>query len=398
MKLDDGAGDSEPSERRTFLDAETGREVIQWTQGAGHNHHLYFTSHSVTADNRWLIFLSERDGHPNLHAIDRRHGRVRRISRNRDGVRKSYVYARGGDRGMNKASPCLDAVRNRLFFVRDDRVIRVDLDRPEGGEISLCALPAGWLGAYTHVSPDGKTYCLPYTDARAFGNECTQWEQLHQVPERMETRGLNTRLCCVDGETGHLRIAAELPFWVTHVQFDPAGSGRVLFNREGHCNGRPLPDRIWCMEADGSFRPLAPESDGEWRSHENWSPDGRGIIYHGMRGGRAFVAMRSWEGALLNEMPLEGVECQHATGLPGGRGMALDRKDGMISLLDPGVIPARQVDLCRHDTAYEDQDTHAHPIARPDGGSVVFTSDRSGFCQVYEVAVPEDWRSAPPAP
>lgn len=379
-----------PSERLTYLDEATGAEVIQWTQARCKNHHLYFTSHSVTADNRRLVFLSDRDGHPNVYAIERGDGSMRRLSKNREGLLRSYVYPGGGIRGLSKASPCLDPWRNRLFFIRDDQVFRVDLDDPVPEEKRLGALPSGWWGAYTHISPDGKTFCVPCTDPGAFGDEATQWEQLNQVPARMKRRGLVTRLLFIDAESGASRVAAELPFWVTHVQFDPAGTGRLLFNLEGHLKGIPLPDRIWCREPGGSCRPLAPEEDGEWRSHENWAPDGKSIVYHGKRGGRAFVAARTWDGTLLHEIPLDGLECHHATGLPDGRGMVVDRLDGMISLLEPRVPNSKWhlEDLCRHDTSYDDQDAHAHPLARPNGEGVVFTSNRSGHCQVYEVALP----------
>jgi Tol biopolymer transport system component len=46
----------------------------------------------------------------------------------------------------------------------------------------------------------------------------------------------------------------------------------------------------------------------------------------------------------------------------------------------PGVV-----DLCRHDSTCVDQDAHVHPITTPAGRSVVFTSDRDGRCNVYEV-------------
>ncbi len=378
------------AERLTYRDPATGAEIIQWTQAPGKNHHLYFTSHSVTADGRWLVFLSDRDGHPNLYKIERADGSIRQLSDNRCGILRSYVYPQGGLSGLGKASPCLDPVRNRLLYIRDDQVFRVDLDAPDAGEQRLCSLPGGWYGGYTHVAPDGKTFCVPCTDPRAFADEKNQWEQLNQVPSRMSRLGLCTRLVFIDVESGAARIAAEAPFWVTHVQFDPAGSGRMVFNLEGHDKGSPLPDRIWCLETDGSFRKIAAESEGEWRTHENWAPDGKSIVYHGLRNGRSFVAARTWEGELLHETSIGGVEFWHATGFPDGRRLVLDRCDGMISLLDPCAEQPDQrlVDLCRHDTTTEDQDAHAHPLACLDGRSIVFTSNRGGHCQIYEVPVP----------
>jgi Tol biopolymer transport system component len=378
-----------PSERSTYRDPATGATVIQWTQGPHTNQHLYFTSPSVTADDRWLVFISDRDGNPNLYAIDRRDGAIRQLSANANGLLRSYVYSQGGLHGLSKASPCLDPHRNRLFYIRDDTVFAVDLDAAETSERQLCELPQGWYGGFTHISPDGKCFCVPCTDPRAFADEKTQWEQLKTVPQRMDRLGLVSRILLVEVATGNLRIAAEVPFWVTHVQFDPAGSGRIVFNREGdRPGGGPMPDRIWCLEPTGAFRPLADQPAEEWRSHENWAPDGRSIVYHGGRDGKAFVAARTWEGKLLHETNLGGIEFWHATGAPDGRRLVVDRRDGMISVLDPAASANRVTDLCRHDTTYDDQDAHAHPIATPSGRSVIFTSVRTGNCNVYEVPFP----------
>jgi Tol biopolymer transport system component len=379
-----------PSERLTFVDSETGATITQWTTAPCTNQHLYFTSYSVTSDDRWLTIISDRDGSPNLYAIDRQNGKIRRLSNNQCGVLHSYVYPQGGAVGFSKVSPCLDPENNRLFYIRDDRAYMVDLDRPEAGEQKIGELPAGWYGAYTHVSPDGKTFCVPCTDPRAFADEKTQWEQLGNAPLRMKQDDLRTRIYLIDVASGQARIAAEMPFWVTHVQFDPAGTGRIVFNLEGQVKGEgsPLPNRIWCLEPSGEFRPISEEPQGEWRSHENWSPDGQSIVYHGFRSGKAFVAARTWEGKLLHETSIDGIEFWHATGALDARRKLVDRRDGMISVLDPGATQDALIDLCRHDTAYDIQDAHAHPLTTPLGKSAIFTSNRSGHGQVYEVPLP----------
>jgi hypothetical protein len=376
-----------PSEKTLHADSATGATVIQWTAGPSNNQHLYFTSPSATSDDRWLVFLSDRSGHPNLHVIDRTTGEISMVSENRSGLRKSYVYPRGGPGGLSKSSPSLDPERARLCYVQDDCVCAVELNAANRQVRRIAELPPGWCGAFTHISPDGRTLCVPCTDGAAFVDSAnTQWEQMRLVPGRMERENLKTRLYLIDIETGAVRIAAELDFWVTHVQFDPAGSGRIVFNREGFAgeSGVPPLNRIWCMETNGACRPLSPEPEGEWRSHENWAPDGSGIIYHGGRDGRTFVAVRAWGGSLLRESPGGELSVYHATGVPGGRLLA-DRPDGFISLIDPWDDPVRIRNICRHDTSIENQDAHAHPIATARGKSAIFTSNRSGCCQVYEV-------------
>lgn len=382
-----------PAERSTYRDAATGAEVIKWTSAPATNQHFYFTSPSVTADDRWLVFISDRDGHPNIYSIRRENGVIRRLSDNSGGILKSYVYPQGGRRGLNKASPCLDAVRNRVYYIRDDTVYRVDLDAAEPLEHEICRLPVGWVGAFTHISPDGRKLCVPCTDPRAFIDPAAdQWEQMRRVPPRLREKALVSQICLIDTEKRTLLRVVKVPFWVTHVQWDPAGSGRVIFNQEGFAEGtgHPPHNRIWCLETNGAFRPLSPEPEGEWRSHENWTPTGSGIIYHGGRAGRTFLAERTWEGELRYELAMEDIQMYHATSTIDGRHLLVDKPDGYIALIDPrasGVQP-RVRNLCRHGTSIVNQDAHAHPITTPRGGSFIFTSDRSGNCQVYEAKLP----------
>ena len=158
----------------------------------------------------------------------------------------------------------------------------------------------------------------------------------------------------------------------------------MIFNLEGfNEDGQPLPNRIWCLETDGSYRPLSEQPVTEWRTHENWALDGQSIVYHGWRVGEAFVAARTWDGRLLHETSY-GIQFWHATGALDGKRMFVDGHDGTIAMLDPAEHSMTV--LCRHDTSYDNQDAHAHPLTTPTGRSVIFTSNHTGYCQVYEVS------------
>ncbi|MDR1191242.1 MAG: oligogalacturonate lyase family protein [Verrucomicrobiales bacterium] len=386
------------TERSTYRDAATGATVIQWTDGWHNNQHLYFTSPSVTADDRWLVFISDRDGQPNLYAIDRRNGAIRQLTANVSGLLKSYVYPQGSGRGLAKSSPCLDAACNRVFYARDDAFFFTNIDADRDGEELLWKIPNGWVGAFNHISPDGRLLCVPLTDPRAFADDAdNQWTQMRMVAARMEREKLTSRIYLIDTVSGAARLAAETPFWVTHVQFDPTGSGRIIFNREGFAadSDHPPRNRIWCLDSRAvsgtPCRPLSPEPPGEWRAHENWTADGGGIVYHGGRAGGAFVAARDWGGKLLWETSVAGIQFWHATGAPDGRRIFADQPDGFISLLDPFAAAdgQRVRRLCRHNTTIENQDAHAHPLVTLGGESLTFTSNQSGRCQVYEVLLPK---------
>jgi hypothetical protein len=389
--------------------------------------HLFFTSPTVTQDDHWLIFISERDGNPNLYAIERPKGGIYQLTRNKRGLMRSYAYPQGGLEGFGKASPCLDRIHNRVYWVEENHVFRLELDT--GSQAVLCDLPEEWYTAYNHLSCDGRFLCVPCTDPLAFSDSMVdQWEQLRTVPIQMHDQNLVTRLYRIDTESGRKHIWAEVPFWVTHVQFDPLCNDRLIFNNEGE--GQYSTPRIWCLEPDASFHPLFEQAKHMVCSHEVWSPTGKFITYHGWMWGLPFFGARTWEGELLHQIPMPSFAGGHVTPTLDGRGFTSDGIDGFITLATltgeeskrlaailmglGGLFNRRRVKkllpavssfftqqvlgwleqrlvswrhLCKHDTAtaLKDQDAHVHASIVPNGRSIVFTSDRDGTCNVYEV-------------
>src|ERR1041385_7060085 len=126
---------------------------------------LYFTTPSVTADGRTLVVVRDEDGNPNLWTCDLATRALRRLTDQRDGVLKSYVYFRGRpNRGFSKASVSLDAIRRQVYFIQGSEIRGVGV---EGGERVIARLPENQVTALTHVSADGRRLCVPTTDARA---------------------------------------------------------------------------------------------------------------------------------------------------------------------------------------------------------------------------------------
>ena len=65
-----------PSERRTYHDSQTGRQVMQLTDSPAEDYHLYFYNPTVTPDGRYLIFFSERTGLSNLFRLQLDSGEI----------------------------------------------------------------------------------------------------------------------------------------------------------------------------------------------------------------------------------------------------------------------------------------------------------------------------------
>ncbi len=372
---------------RQSRDPASGRRVTQWTDPAVPSQHLYFTSPSVTVDDRWLVGICDRDGQANLFAIDRVEKVCHQLTDNHHGTRVAYCYPYGSARGLARPTPSLDPIGNRLFALIDDEVVRIDLQT--GQSRPLWRIPPNSMPAFTHVSPDGRKLVMPLTNADVFGDPtASQAEQMERLARHIDAGRVRTTLWVIDTETGEARPWLEVGFWLTHVQFDPTGSGWGIFNSEGHWHQQAKIPRLWVAEPDGTHRPLVKQAEGEMIGHENFAPDGT-VVYHGIRDGAHYVARRKKSGECVEELRSCGIAVHHTTPAAGGNGYIADAYDGAVYHIVPdGQGGTRATVLCRHDTeGLGEQDNHAHAITTPAGGSVIFTANRAGVRSIYEVAM-----------
>jgi oligogalacturonide lyase len=73
-------------------------------------------------------------------------------------------------------------------------------------------------------------------------------------------------LMSMDLRNGELKYIVTVPFQIGHVQSNPYVPGELVFCWE---TGGKAPQRTWTVIADGSgLRPLYPESEYEWVTHE----------------------------------------------------------------------------------------------------------------------------------
>lgn len=406
----------------TFIDQKSGNEIIQWTDSDMNDQHLYFTSPSVTDDNQYLVILSEREGKPDLFCIDRNSREILKIT-NSKGLLKSYTYPQGAKEGLSKASPFLDSKNKILYWIEDDCILRKSLVSSEAPKKITC-LPKGWLTGYTHVSSDGKKICIPCTDPKAFTEgDKTQHDQLKSVPMRMSDEGYKTKIIVVDIESGAYDAEVELPFWVTHVQFDPNYSDKILCNSEGSLPSRakrnfPYWGRIWLVNTDGSYRRLFEQEEGVYVNHENWFRNGEGIVYHGKynqsflkkAGYYGMIAFNKFVTKMFSRRKLDlmfdhfvavsdvnGKELikvkinhpvSHAVAGAQGKNFVVDSRDGNIYGYKEDKDFKKSL-ICYHGSSLSFQDAHPHPRISKKGNRVIFTSDKNGSCNVYEVKLKE---------
>ncbi|MDO4802136.1 MAG: hypothetical protein Q4A15_08215 [Prevotellaceae bacterium] len=382
---------------------------------------LYFTCSSLSDDDKYLYVISNRTGSPNVFVHNMETGEERQLSRNENGVLKSYVYFDcTPHRGLGKASICLDPHRNIVYYIQDDDICKVGLD----GKITvLNHVPVDRVTAFTHVSDDGRLLCVPMTDARSLDYDPeTEGSGLDRRPVynidgRVQDENLNSYLCVYDTATGALLYEKRIPkCWITHVQFNPANPEIIMYNHEWSsfdCGIRRMwiydhkKDEYWNVRKDGAV---------DWVCHEMWSDDGNIIIYHGgYAEGLAMVGRYNMLTGERKEISLPAdynayghftMDHQQVLCCDGYFKFPEDIKKVWNNSTDNGPDPHKKdgeyisrvvpdwetgvlnwIPLCKHESDWLGQDAHPHPIYNHKGNKIFFNSRSLKDVKVYYVEV-----------
>lgn len=367
---------------------------------------LYFTSSSLTADDRHLVFISDRTGDPNLFVRDLATGQEGQLTFNREGYLKSYVYFDGREgQGFGKASVSMHAASGRIYYLQGRQICCVDL---AGKQRVLAEYPADQVTAFTHVSQDGSRLCVPTTEARALeADRLVNGRPPYNIDQRVQEENLSSYLRVYDTASGAEILAEPVPrAWITHVQFCPADNDLILYNHEwpADCGIR----RMWLWDGERHLR-LRPEGAGrsrhDWVCHEMWERDGGTIIYHGgYHNGPYFVGRVKVDGSGMVEISFPPAYRKYGHFTVSNRGLLVS--DGYYQADEAGEgragewISIQTVDwaqgqldwtpLCKHGSNWDSQDSHPHPIFNHRSDAVFFTSNHEGRRAIYRVGVP-DW-------
>ena len=184
-------------------------------------------------------------------------------------------------------------------------------------------------------------------------------------------------------DSGAEQVVFEENYWIGHVNTSPTQPDILTFCHEGPWS--EVDNRIWGLDAStGKVWKIRPSAKGEVVGHEYWFGDGIHIGYHGHTAeGKPMLGRIRFD----NTKPLE-------RDFIGQTGHIFSLDDNLIVGDGSGVIRVWKKEgdeysqprvLCRHDSAMRIQQTHPHPRISPNGSYVVFSSDRSGYGNVYMV-------------
>jgi oligogalacturonide lyase len=381
-----------PPESRPFTDPRTGVRVRQVTDHPSIHHHPFYYLPCMDDAMTRLFFVSHRTGRPEIWCEIRATGELQQLTDQPEigewSVHPShdgrFVYYTAGQGAWRVATDTGKAERLVDF----------------GG---LAGREAGMVGAAmgtTTLSHDDRYWAVPVKIGARF------------------------HFIVIDTRTGRHETILEADT-IGHPEFHP--SDNALLRYAGSYK-----QRIWVINRDGTGnrlvydrQPLAKPGQYEWIVHETWNPGRtrrtgspltpdtrhltpeiitanwpRGCIGIDLDSGsvRPVCSFNAWHPSINRQGTLM---CADTT-LPDIGLQLFDPRDGVgqpRTLCFPGATNEGKhwdTDHCPYDDedykqgkwkVYAPQHTHPHPSFSPDGRWVIFTSDRTGHSQVYEVEV-----------
>jgi len=366
-----------PAEWREHEDAVTSVRVRQLTDYRGHSHHLYFTNPGWYDGGRRLLFGSDRENRTNLFGLDLETGAIEQLT-DLEPVPPPHE--------TQFLSVCVNPRREVAYFWYRRSLVALDLRTREA--MPLWEAPEGFRRSMINCTADGRYVCAGLTEDLSDRFRIDYRRGYVGFRETWEARPL-CRILRVAADGGEADCVWEEKAWIGHINTSPTRANLLTFCHEGPWDR--VDNRIWGLDLEtGRTWRIRPREAEESPGHEYWLADGEHIGYHGRYpdGGQFFGRIH-----YDNSDRIE-FRTPHATGHMHSNDFRLiagdgGREGGVVRLWrqEEGRIEGPRV-LCEHRSSFHIQQTHVHPRFSPDGTQVLFTSDRSGYGNLYLVEVP----------
>ncbi len=366
------------SESRTFYDRRTGTRIRQLTTASAPHHHPFFIIPAYDDAMQRLIFISCRTGTPQIFAEERATGELRQLTDRADIAEWSVHPAHNGA---------------AVFFTAGTSGWRLDLETLEERELVnfhiVCKSKLTVKSAATAMKDKGMVAAAMGTTALSHDDKW--WAVRFNI-------GKESALAIVDTDTGESDIILQRDS-IGHLQFCPDDANLLYY-------AGPLTDRLWVIHRDGSGnRRLYARNveKNEWITHETWIPRTRELAFVDWPRGVRCINVDT-----ETQRQVTTVNAWHAISNPAGTCMVADTNfpDIGIQIFDARDSIGKPKTLCYPDASsigehwnapfpyadgpipvYAPQHTHPHPSFSPDGKYIVFTSDRTGYAQIYEATI-----------
>ncbi|MCC3355902.1 oligogalacturonate lyase family protein [Bacillus sp. REN16] len=376
-----------PCEWTEFKDTITGLPIKQLTNYMAHNFHLYFTNNGWYDNGSKLLFGSDRGNCTNLYSLNLINGEIIQLTdldRNESkGIQGTYI----------------NPVKNEAYFTLNSVIISLNLDTYDEKEIFT--LPEGYQFSNLSCTSDGKYLCFGLTEDLSKKIK-SNLSGGYVGFEEMEEARPHCQIYLLSLETGVSSVVHEEKRWIGHVNASPTKPNLITFCHEGPWER--VDHRIWVLNIEtDEFWKLREGEPNQFAGHEYWHADGIHIGYHGFTD-----SLERKDGKFIGFAKFDNSECEDFD-FP-YQNMHIHSNDSTLIVGDGQQSSAyhgeryqdciflwRNTDhgmegpriLCKHRASFQVQQIHVHPRLSPDGTKILFTSDQSGYGNVYLVDVPD---------
>jgi len=368
-------------EWREYEDPISGSRVRQLTNYKGHSHHLYFTNPGWYDHGRKMLFGSDRENRTNLFSIDLETGGITQLT---------DLEPPAPPHETSFLLTTVNPTRDEAYFWHGGRVLALDLNSLEIRK--LWEKPQGFRESMMNCTADGKSVCAGMFEDLSDRLRIDYLRGYVGFRETWEARPLSRIVqVATDGSGGE--TIWEEKSWIGHVNASPSQPNLITFCHEGPWD--LVDNRIWGLDLNTRKAwMIRPREGRESPGHEYWHADGIHIGYHGRwPDGRKFFGKIKYDNRSRTE-----VAFPHETGHIHSNDFSTMVGDGgevvRIWKWNGESFDGPRV-LCLHRSSFHIQKVHVHPRFSPDGSYVVYTSDTSGYGNVYKVGVPEEFESLP---
>jgi oligogalacturonide lyase len=381
-----GKGTVWPSEKRIFTDRLSGVTVTQLTDYCSHSFHIYFTNNCFYGDGK-LLFASDRENVTNLYSMDLDSGGMTQLTDLQRGVPSKIQ------------GTFLHPAGTEAYYFYGKSIVGIDLQTME--ERILYTMPEKYSYSSLSCTADGQWVCfairedLSHRIAMDTSNGYLGFETYFQAKPHCMILAVSTK-------DGTVRTLHEDQLWLGHINTSPTQPNLLSFCHEGPWE--QIDHRIWVLDMNtGRHWKVRDTETNEYVGHEYWLLDGIRIGYHGFTG-----SLEEPTGKIIGSVRFDGQDVQDFS-FP-YQNMHVHSNDLSIVIGDGQQTSAYHGDqfqdtlqvwrnngtgfegprlLCKHRGSFHSQILHVHPRVSPNGKQVLFTSDMSGYGNIYMVDVPD---------
>lgn len=265
-----------PSEKIIIKDTVTGTELTFLTSKPAGDSKIYQTHNQWTSDGKWVIFRSNRVRGEAM-AVNEETGDIVQVSEGGftgmlNVARKSmklyfmrYVPADQGQGQRPRFGGPVQVIEVNLAKLFDDS--KSGTLKPASEYQRICGTTPAGMGAGGDMALDGDEQTVYFRTGKEEAQK--HLPEGTKIESNFGPRNMGagpSGIGKMNLKTGECGFVVAVPFQIGHIQTNPWVPGEIVFCWE---TGGKAPQRTWTVMSDGTgLRPLYPESEYEWVTHE----------------------------------------------------------------------------------------------------------------------------------